>query len=112
MPVSKKAAEFVGRLSKKYPKEEQGTVELAAKKVEMAKKSKAELEANSTASKSINDRIAADEEMIRREKNKEKRKAGEAETKAPDYKGMREDFNSGGMVTNSRSHPLNKFYGK
>jgi hypothetical protein len=112
MPITKKAAEFVGRIANKYPKEEQGKVELAAKKVDMAKKPKDELEAISTASKSINDRLAADSEIIRREKNKEKRKSGEAETKAPDYKDLRKDFNQGGMVTKSRSNPLNKFYGK
>jgi hypothetical protein len=119
MGVSKKASEFVSKLTKKYPKSERDDLDLAVKQVEVTRKSKAELEADSKNSKSINDRLAADEEIIRREKNKEKRKSGKPEEKAPDYKGLREGyeidkeyFAKGGIVTKSRSHPLNKFYGK
>jgi hypothetical protein len=114
MPVTKKASEFVSKLSRKYvnSRKDEEALALAAKKVEMAKKSTTDVRSTSENARSINDRLAADSEIIRREKNKEKRKAGEPETKAPDYKDLKEDFNSGGMVTKSRSHPLNKFYGK
>ena len=132
MGVSRRATKFVNELKKKYPKEEQDDFDLAVKQVEMAKKSKPSVSAASKYSTSENERIAATDELRRREMNAKKRKEGKPEEKAPDYKDLREgykidkeDFAKGGMVTKkkapakakapataSRSHPLNKFYGK
>jgi hypothetical protein len=118
MPITKKAAEFVKNLAKKYPKgHNREDFMTAAEDVELGKMSKAELEKKVASKK--DDASYAEDELKRRESNKQKRKAGEPEKRQTTYKDLREGypedkeyFADGGMVTKSRSHPLNKFYGK
>jgi hypothetical protein len=91
MALTSKAAAFVKKLSKKYPKSEQDDFDLAAKSVEATRKTKRELiEESKDAEENV--RFAAKDELRRREMNKQKKKEGKSTETAPSYKELREGY--------------------
>ena len=134
MAISKKLAQYIGKELKDVKgKPEAKDVKADLQQMEMQKLKKTELQevAEGKGAKAR----AAKQEMERRQfkreygssgeggeamsgpKQRELKKfyKGEKEYDQLDPKAMgfgEEEFNKGGMVTKSRSHPLNKFYGK